>query len=387
MIVAAILGIALLQARAQSTPTANESLWQLHDDFVSSTDRADQIRILSEISKMKPQSSRDLDDLFDLFARYPQSETRAAAVASINRIGPDDYAFAPLLRDYLSQPDPKTQFFAILAELRLRDPKALPLIEQLAGQKFALKSAGNTPFSGQRDAWWTQYEALDALAAWKGESAFKLVKKQALAAPDVARILAARFWPKALPLFTDWANSDRRNRRNAAHQGLSADVPVANLRPTRAAMLKLVLDSGEPADVRHFLAIKVGLCSDDAQVADLIQRRQKTADAQTKLYLLGAIFASRSPKAVPLLENDLKTNPDPAARRGALIELKEIASPADFRTLALWTAQNDADASLRDFAQEQVSASSATAAAAAPAVESSSQTAPNQAAKPSASTQ
>ncbi|MDE1975844.1 MAG: hypothetical protein KGL04_10355 [Elusimicrobia bacterium] len=377
MIVAAILSIALLQARAQSAATANESLWQLHDDFVSSTDRADQFRILSEISQTKPQSARDLDDLFDLFARYPQKETRAAAVAAINRISPDDYAFAPLLRDYLSQPDPKTQFFAILAELRLRDPKALPLIKELAEQKFAIKSAANTPFSGQRDAWWTQYEALDALAAWEGDDAFTLVKKQALAAPDVARILAARFWPKALPLFADWAASGRQNRRNAAHQGLSADVAAADLLPTRAAMLKLVLDSGEPADVRHFLALKVGLCSDDAQVAALIQKREKTADAETKLYLLGAIFASRSPKAVPLLEEDLKTNPDPAARRGALIELKEIANPADFRTLALWAAQNDADPSLRAYAQDQVSASSA-AAVSPPSVKASTRAASGQ---------
>ncbi|HVC08539.1 MAG TPA: hypothetical protein VNH15_01195 [Elusimicrobiota bacterium] len=362
MIIAAILGIALLQARAQSTASTDESLWQLHDDFVSSTNHADQVRLLSEISQIKPASPRDLSDLFDLFARYPQNATRAAAVASVNRLGPDDYAFAPMLRDYLAQPDPKTQFFAILAELRLRDPKALPLIEKMAAQKFSLKSAENTPFPGQQDAWWTQYEALNALAAWKGDAAFKLIKKQALHAPDVARILAAHFWPKALPLFVDWAHSDRQNRKDAAHQGLSADVPLSDLSPTRKTMLALALDPKQPDDVRHYLAIKAGLCSDDAQVADLVQKREKAPDPQTKLYLLGAIYASRNPRAIPLLEKDLKTNPDPEARRGALIELKEIMPPADYRPLALWTSQNDADPSLRDFAQNSIAVSSATAA-------------------------
>ncbi|HVA67238.1 MAG TPA: hypothetical protein VNK24_10000 [Elusimicrobiota bacterium] len=362
MIIAAILGIALLQARAQSTAPTDQSLWQLHDDFVSSTDRAEQVRLLSAISQTKPASPRDLSDLFDLFARYPQNATRDAAVAAVNRLGPDDYDFAPMLRDYLAQPDPKTQFFAILAELRLRDPKSLPLVEKLAAQKFSVKSAQNTPFPGQQDAWWTQYEALDALATWQGDAAFKLVKKQALSAPDVARILAAHFWPKALPLLVGWAHSDRQNRKDAAHQGLSADVPLSDLRSTREAMLALTLDPKEPGDVRHYMAIKAGLCSDDAQVAALVQKRQNAKDAQTKLYLLGAIYASRNPRAIPLLEEDLKANPDPEARRGALIELKELMTAADYRPLAIWTSQNDADPSLRDFAQDSIAVSSAAAA-------------------------
>jgi len=363
MIIAAILAVALFQARAQSTAATDESLWHLHDDFVSSTNRADQVRLLSEISQTKPSSPQDLSDLFDLFARYPQNSTRAAAVASVSRLGPDDYDFAPMLRDYLAQPDSKTQFFAILAELRLRDPKALPLIEKLAAQKFSVKSAENTPFPGQQDDWWTQYEALNALAEWEGDAAFKLVKKQALSAPDVARILAAHFWPKALPLLVDWARSDRQNRKDAAHQGLSADVSLSDLRLTRATMLALALDPKQPDDVRHYLAIKAGLCSDDAQVAALVQKRQNAKDAQTKLYLLGAIYASRNPRAIPLLEEDLKTNPDPEARRGALIELKELMPPADYRPLALWSSQNDADPALRDFAQNSIAVSSAATAA------------------------
>ncbi|MHB2026349.1 MAG: hypothetical protein ACYCPQ_06880 [Elusimicrobiota bacterium] len=357
MIAAALaLCLAFFQTPSFAQDFSGQSVSRLHDAFVESVDRSQQAALLDDIAQTKPSTPRDLSSLFDLFMRYPQTQTRSAALASLGRITPEDDSLGLLLLDYLRQPDPKGRFFAIRGELSLRDPAALALIQKIAEKKFPYKNASDTPFQAERDAWWTQYEALDALAAWEGAKAVPLIEKKAADAPNVARILAGRFWPKFLPLFLAWTKSKRANLRQEARQALAAPrVPIADLQKTRDTMLAAVLDPGQTPHARHELAIKVGLCSDAAQVAALIKKRDASVDPQTKLYLLAAVFASRSPQALPLLIQDAKTNPDPAARHGAFVELKGIMPPADYRALLIWAAAHDANPLMQSYVKDELS--------------------------------
>ncbi|MEI8191957.1 MAG: hypothetical protein WCI75_19780, partial [candidate division NC10 bacterium] len=75
----------------------------------------------------------------------------------------------------------------------------------------------------------------------------------------------------------------------------------------------------------------------------------------SRLLLDAALFASRNPRVVPLLEEYVKTSPSTVGRAGALAELGELAEPPRYAEVLRWTAQNDPDPENRASAQRELS--------------------------------
>ncbi|MDE2293333.1 MAG: hypothetical protein KGL53_14725, partial [Elusimicrobia bacterium] len=96
-----------------------------------------------------------------------------------------------------------------------------------------------------------------------------------------------------------------------------------------------------------------GAMSGPADVDRLLADRAK-AKGQERLLFETALFASRSPKAIPLLVDYVKTSPNAVARAGALVQLGEMMPPADYHALLEWVSRNDADPENRSEALEQL---------------------------------
>ena len=74
----------------------------------------------------------------------------------------------------------------------------------------------------------------------------------------------------------------------------------------------------------------------------LLAERAKAAGGD-RLLLDTALFATRSPKAVPVLVDYAKNAQDAQTRAGTLFQLSEMLPPAEYRGLLEWAAKNDPD--------------------------------------------
>jgi hypothetical protein len=79
--------------------------------------------------------------------------------------------------------------------------------------------------------------------------------------------------------------------------------------------------------------MKVGACSNDAEVAALIAEHDAAKDAKMRLLLMAAISYSRSPKAVPLLVRYARDSTDDILRRGARLELVDLVGEEQAKAL------------------------------------------------------
>jgi hypothetical protein len=225
----------------------------------------------------------------------------------------------------------------------VRSPGALALVKGLAETAFKEPEATLSMSPVDANRWGVHYGALAVLADWQGAAALPLLLKRAKEAPAVAEIAAARFWAAALDDFIAWSESGRQAE---AARAWNADVPRALLAPTKDRLWALTLDKRKRAGTRHRAAIKLGLAAEPADVDRLLAERAK-AGAAERLLLDTALFASRSPKAVPILTDYAKNSKDSLARAGTLFQLREMLPSAEYRELLDWAAKNDPDAENR----------------------------------------
>lgn len=353
-----LAGAALLWASPawaqMRAPPMPPGIVDLHDAFIETIDAAQKQRALTQLSRTPPLTQRDVQALFDLFMRFPEQSVRQAALDSLGLLDQKNVHLEPLFLRYLEEPDAEAVLFGIKGTLRLRSPVALPLIQKLAKRPFAFESPQDTPILAEKNAWWVQYEALAALAQWEKAKALPLLSKKASEAPSVARIMASWLWKDSLPLLARWTASSRGRNRRKAQEGFAAEVPVPVLREAMPEMLKILRDPKADKELRHQLAIKVGLASTPEEVGALLREYESLKDPQTRLMLSAALFASRDPQVLPLLVQHAKEHADPRIRAGALVQLKDMLPPAQHRALLEWSAQKDPDPDNRQDAARQL---------------------------------
>lgn len=349
-----LITLSLLRPTEVFSQAAAPTVMQLHRQILETVNDGDKRVLLAQLAATPPVTVGDAQALYDLFARFTVPTVRNAVMASLRRLNPRNAQLAPVFHYYLEQDEPEDRIFGINGALILRSPKSLPLIEKIAKGKFKGKSAGDLALLSEKNAWWTQYEALSALAQWEGPEAYALLKRQAESAPPVAKIMGEFLWEKSLPQIADWTKSGGASGKEKAKHALSAAPTLAALTQTRGAMLKILRDSSADLELRHQLALKIGVSSMEDDVDALLKEREQSKDAQTRLLLSAAVFASRSLKAVPLLTQFAQENPDPRSRAGALFQLKEMLSVEQYRPLLEWAVKNETDPENKEEAQRQL---------------------------------
>jgi len=331
-----IVPLALLAASlaaAQTPGVAAPTVTMLKERFQGATEEAERGKALEQLSRTAPTSAQDVSALFDLFTRFPDPELRKFAMASLALIPKDSPQLEPLFINYLKQPEPETQLFGINGAFQLRSAQALPLVRKIAKQKLAASDAASISVLSERNAWWTQYEALSALSQWEPEKTLPLLRAKVDKSPVVARLLGQFFWLRSFPDLTRWAaDSDPIVRRKALEMA-GAPIAPADARATRDGMLALLGDPKTDDELRHRLALKIGACATDDEVSALIAEHDKSSDDKTRLLWAAAVFVSRSPKAVPLLARYAKQSQDEATRDGARRQLADMLGEAPAKAL------------------------------------------------------
>ena len=337
--------LAVLHCPALAAP--QRGLTELHRTFLEELDPAKRVQALDEMSRSVPKTKRDIQALFDLFSRFPTAQVRAAVMGAIFRLDPRSVgALENAFLEYLKEPEPESVLFGINGALRLRSSLALPVIRGIAEKPFKHKNPQDAQVLSERNEWWTQYEALSALAQWEGPKAYSLLKSRAEQAPQVARLMGTFLWEKTLPQSLSWAGRGATDRERAM-QALKAPADVQSLRLTRPILLQKVLDAKTDRDVRHELALKLGHCSTPEEISGLLAEYEGAKDPDTKLMLSASLFTSRSPQVIPLLRRHAQEAPEARTRLGALVQLIDMLGPEPARADLEWSAKNDPDAENR----------------------------------------
>lgn len=323
-----IAPVAVLAAAPDTAPVGAPSVAVLKERFSSALEEADRVKALDAIAKTPPVTAQDVAALADLFSRYSDAGLRKKAMASLARINPDSPQLEPLFLNYLRQPEPETQLFGINGAFRLRSRQALPMIHKIAEKKFKGPDAASISVLTERNEWWTQYEALSALAGWEGEKVLPLLRQKAEESPAVARIIGEHFWKKILPDAAKWALSSSSEVRERAVEACSAQISPDDARATRDAMLAVVRDPKADQEVRHRLALKVGAVSTEAETDALVVEHDKATDDVDRLLFAAAVFAAHNPRSVPLLVRYAQRTQDEFISKGARIELVELVGEA-----------------------------------------------------------
>lgn len=348
----ALLWLAPLPVFSQTA--SSPSVKELHDAFLESVDPDEKNRLIEELSRTPIRSVRDAHSAHDLFVRFADQKTRNAVMESLNLMDPNNHQPEPAFLTYLEQPEAETLLFGIKGTLRLRSPQALPVITKLAQRPFLQRSPAESPVLSEKNAWWAQYEALSALAQWQGAKVLPLLIRKTSEAPAVAQIMALNLWKESLPQFVKWSASRSPANQEKAKEGLRAPVSLAALQETRLELLNILRDPKADKELRHQIAIKLGISSREDQVGELLKEHGALSDPQTRLMFETAIFSSRSPQAIPLLLRYAKENPDLQVRAGARIQLKDMLDAARYRELLEWAAKNDPDGENRKSAAEEL---------------------------------
>lgn len=317
----AALSFLLLAANASAAGVS-----MIKESYQESTKPAERAALLTALAGATPRSAQDVSALFDLFSRFADAKVRAAVMESLSRIPRDSPALEPLFLNYLKQPEAEAQIFGINGAFRLRTPSALPLIRAIAEKKFKAADASDTMVLSERNAWWTQYEALSALAQWEGEKALPLIRKKAEESPAVARLLGRFFWVQTLPELKAWSSSPESAPRDRARHAYTAPIEPQAARASRAAMLDLLRDKTAERGLRHALALKLGGTSTDEEAAALVAEHDAETDKDERLYWAAAAFASRSPRVTDLLARYAREG-DERQREGARLQLEDMLGP------------------------------------------------------------
>jgi len=289
-------------------------------EVVEDSERAE---LFGRLSKTAPRTGLDVTALFDLFQRFPSEEPRRAVLESLSLLKPSP-DLEPLFVAYLKQPDPEAQFFGVSGAYRLRSAAALPLVRKIAERKFKAARAEDSTGIEERNAWWTQYEALETLALWEGAKALPLLERRAQESPEVARILGRRFWRHTMPKLKAWARSSKAEDRMRARRASAAPIELEDARATRADMLTLLKDKETDEEVRHRLALKLGMSSEEAEAAELVKEHDAASSERDRLLWAAAAFASKRQAAVPLIAKYAREGEDETTRKGARQQLEDM---------------------------------------------------------------
>lgn len=331
MIAALLLAAAIPAAAAPAVSTTTVS--QLTERFLETTSAANKTALLGQIGKTAPRTGQDVANLLDLFSRYSDSYTRRSIMDSLAKIAPGNPQLEPLFLTYLKQPEPDSQLFGVNGAFRLRSRPALPLIREIAERKMTAKEGSETGMLSERNGWWTQYEALSALAQWEPEKSYALVDAKATESPKVAALLGRYYWKKTLPRLAAWSESGKLGDAERASQAAAAPIEMADARDTRVQMLTLLKDPKADAEIRHQLALKVGLSSTEDEVEELIKLHDAAPNDGEKLYWATAVFITRSRKAVPLLVRYAQKTNEPVQAKGAADQLKDMLGETEAAAL------------------------------------------------------
>jgi len=320
---------------AAKAPIAAPTVAMLKDRFVETndSDTVERTKILKQLAKTPPVSGQDVANLFDLFSRFTDRFTRESAMASLALLEPGSPQIEPLFMTYLKQPEPEAQLFGINGTFRLRARAALPIIREIAGRKFGASAVTETTMMSERNAWWTQYEALSVLAQWEGDKAYSLIERKGRESAKVGAILGRWYWRQTLPKLRSWSESGDLLASERALLAVSAPIDPADARATRAPMLALLRDPKVDAEIRHHLALKIGASSTDEEAADLVREHDAAPTDGERLYWAAAAFSSRSPKVVPLLVRYALQTGDETLRKGAAAQLTDMVGEAEARKL------------------------------------------------------
>ncbi|MDE2141317.1 MAG: hypothetical protein KGJ84_02750 [Elusimicrobia bacterium] len=302
----------------------------LKERFLGATEDSDRVKFLDEMARTVPVSAQDVSALFDLFSRFPDTYLRRRVMDSLALLQPESPQLEPLFVTYLHQSEPESQLFGINGAFRLRSREALPLVWKIAERKFTAPAAASINSLSERNQWWTQYEALSALAQWQHDKALPLLRKKVKETPAIARLLAQYYWTQTFPELLKWAASSKASDHDRAIEAADAAIEPADARATRDGMLAYIRDPKADPEVRHRFALKVGACSTGDEVAALAAEHDKATDDTMRLIWAAAVFAAHSPKSVPLLVRYARKSPDEPTRAGALAELTNMlgAGPA-----------------------------------------------------------
>lgn len=303
-------------------------------------------RLLERLKLAKPKTNFDIRALLDLYNRYPR-QARNAVQASLRLLGPQDAHFDPFFVMLLRERDTQFQAFGMLGALQVRSEDALPVIRRLAERDL------DRPDFPDEAA--VTLQALRIIAEWKAPGALQMLERHARRFPQIAGLIARHYWTQRFEEIVTWSESKKEDARERAREAWRADVPVEDLLRTRDALEKLVFDDKKHELTRHQAAIKLGFAADEATVDRLLAAHAASKDDMERLYLTTALFASRNPKAVPLLVDHAKNHPSSLNRAGALAQLKDLMPDADYRNLLEWMAKNDADSQNRDLAKTELS--------------------------------
>lgn len=323
---AALLAVA---AAAEPAPLAAPSVSVLKDRFIEAVKAEEKGELLAKLSKTPPTSGQDVAGLFDLFSRFPDVPIRRAVMESLALIPRDSPQLEPLFLAYLKQPEHEAQLFGVNGAFRLRSRPALKLVRAIGERKFTSAAVSEATMMSERNAWWTQYEALSALAQWEGEKALPLLLRRSEESPAVGRLLGRFYWKKTLPNLKAWSQSEDPLTRERAAQAAGASIEPSDARATRDDMIKLLRDSALDADIRQKLALKVGLSSTDEEIAGLVAEHDAAKSDPERLYWAAAVFVSRSPKATDLLLRYARDSSDEVMRRGAAAQLTDMLGEAE----------------------------------------------------------
>ncbi|MFI5345374.1 MAG: hypothetical protein ACHQ51_03260 [Elusimicrobiota bacterium] len=305
----------------------------LKERFLGATEESERGLVLDQMARTTPVSAQDVSALFDLFSRFPDSVLRRRVMDSLARLQPENPQLEPMFMTYLRQSEPESQLFGINGAFRLRSRQALPLVRKIAEQKFSAPAAASINSLSERNQWWTQYEALSALAQWENEKSLPLLRAKAKETPTVARLLGQYYWRQTFPDLLKWAASTAAADHERAVQAADAAIDPADARATRAGMLAYIRDPKADSEVRHRFALKVGASSTDGEVAELMTEHDKAADDVMRLIWAAAVFAAHSPKSVPLLVRYARQSPDEPTRAGARAELTDLLGEAQTKAL------------------------------------------------------
>lgn len=333
MIAALLLAVSLTASAAEPPAASTTSVSNLAESFHETTSAARKTELLGRIARTEPRTAQDVANLLDLFSRYSDAFTRRSIMDSLARISPGSPQLEPLFLTYLKQPEPDAQLFGVNGAFRLRSRAALPAIREIAERPMAAKESSDTGMMSERNTWWTQYEALSALAQWENEKSHALVEAKALESPKVAALLGRYYWKKTLPRLRVWSESGKLGDAERAAQAASAPIEVADARDTRVQMLAFLRDPKADAEVRRQLAFKVGLSSSEDEIDELIKLHDAAPSDAEKLYWAAAVFVTRSPRAVPLLVRYARRTDDPVQSRGAADQLKYMLGEAEAAAL------------------------------------------------------
>lgn len=335
MMISFFLAASLLSApaRAAETPSAAASVTVLKDRFIEAAGAAEKTKLLDQIAKTAPVSGQDVAQLFDLFSRFTDTYTRDSVMAALARLTPGNPQLEPIFMNYLRQPEPEAQLFGVNGAFRLRSRAALPLIRAIAGRKFGASAVTENNVMTERNSWWTQYEALSALAQWEPEKSYSLLESKGRESAKVGALLGRYYWKQTLPKLRAWSSSGDLIASERAALAVAAPIDLADARATRAQMLALLRDPKVDAEIRHHMALKIGVSSNDEEAATLVTEHDAVKDATERLFWATAAFSTRSPKIIPFLVRYARQTDDEAMRKGALDQLVDMVGGAEAHSL------------------------------------------------------